>query len=110
MLIEDTEGRLPVWLAPVQAVIINISDKQAEYAEDVEKILKKQGVRVETDLRNEKIGYKIRHHTLRRVPYMLVVGDRELADNTAAVRTRDGNDVGIIPVSQLYQRLWRDGT
>jgi threonyl-tRNA synthetase len=110
MLIEDTEGRLPFWLAPVQAVIMNITDKQAQYAHDVQKMLKKQGVRVETDLRNEKIGYKIRHHTLRRVPYMLVVGNRELSDKTAAVRTRDGDDIGAIPVSELHQRLWRDIT
>ena len=108
MLIEDTEGRLPFWLAPVQAVIMNITDKQTAYALNVQKILKKQGVRILTDLRNEKIGYKIRHHTLRRVPYMLVVGDRELADKTASVRTRDGDDIGAIPINELHPRIWRD--
>ena len=98
ILLEDTEGRLPVWLAPIQAVVMNITDQHAPYASEVEKELKKQGVRAETDLRNEKIGYKIRHHTLRRIPYLLVVGGREVADRTIAVRTREGRDLGAIPL------------
>ena len=98
ILLEDTEGRLPVWLAPIQAVIMNITDQHAAYASEVEKALKKQGIRAETDLRNEKIGYKIRHHTLRRIPYLLVVGGREVADHTIAVRTREGRDLGAIPL------------
>lgn len=101
ILLEDTEGRLPVWLAPIQAVIMNIADQQMAYASEVEKVLKKQGVRVETDLRNEKIGYKIRHHTLRRVPYLLVIGGREVADHTIAVRTREGRDLGAIPLDEF---------
>ena len=101
MLIEDTEGKLPTWLAPTQVIIINITEKQANYAKSIEKILKKHGVRAETDLRNEKIGYKIRHHTLRRVPYMLVVGDRERDNETVSVRTREGDDLGTIPVSKF---------
>jgi threonyl-tRNA synthetase len=101
ILLEDTEGRLPDWLAPIQAVIMNITDQHAAYAGEVEKALKKQGVRAETDLRNEKIGYKIRHHTLRRIPYLLVVGGRELADNTIAVRTREGHDLGAIPLNEF---------
>ncbi|MBL10201.1 MAG: threonine--tRNA ligase [Acidiferrobacteraceae bacterium] len=101
MLIEDTEGKLPTWLAPTQVIIINITEKQANYAQSIEKILKKHGVRTETDLRNEKIGYKIRHHTLRRVPYMLVVGDRERHNESVSVRTREGDDLGTIPVSEF---------
>ena len=101
MLIEDTEGKLPTWLAPTQVIIINITEKQANYAKSIEKILKKHGVRAETDLRNEKIGYKIRHHTLRRVPYMLVVGDRERDNETVSVRTREGDDLGTVPVSKF---------
>ena len=101
ILLEDTEGRLPAWLAPIQAVIMNITDQHAAYASEVEKALKKQGVRAETDLRNEKIGYKIRHHTLRRIPYLLVVGGREVADHTIAVRTREGRDLGAIPLGEF---------
>ena len=105
ILIEDTEGRLPVWLAPVQAVILNITDRQREYALQTEKLLKKQGLRVETDLRNEKIGYKIRQSTLQRIPFMLVVGDREVAEGTVAVRTREGQDLGSLAVEGLLASL-----
>jgi threonyl-tRNA synthetase len=105
ILIEDTEGRLPFWLAPVQAVILNITDRQRDYALETEKSLKKQALRVETDLRNEKIGYKIRQSTLRRVPYLLIVGDREMAQGQIAVRTREGEDLGVIPVKELSERL-----
>ncbi|MGA1696125.1 MAG: threonine--tRNA ligase [Arenicellales bacterium] len=105
ILIEDTEGKLPFWLAPVQAILLNITDKQSEFVLDTEKRLKKQGLRVESDLRNEKIGYKIRQSTLRRIPYLLVVGDREKAEGTVAVRTREGQDLGTIAVSELHQQL-----
>ena len=98
ILIEETEGRLPVWLAPWQAVVMSITDHQADWVREVQKILEKQNVRVISDLRNEKIGYKIREHTLHRVPYLLVVGDREVADRTVAVRTREGKDLGAMSV------------
>ncbi len=98
ILIEETEGRLPVWLAPWQAVVMSITDHQADWVREVQKILEKQNVRVFLDLRNEKIGYKIREHTLHRVPYLLVVGDREVADRTVAVRTREGKDLGAMSV------------
>ena len=105
ILIEDTEGRLPFWLAPVQAVILNITDRQRDYALETEITLKKQAIRVECDLRNEKIGYKIRQSTLRRIPYLLIVGDREMAQGQIAVRTREGEDLGAIPVAELSERL-----
>ncbi len=104
ILIEDTEGKLPFWLAPVQAIILNITDRQQAFALETEKYLKKQGLRVETDLRNEKIGYKIRESTLRRVPYLLVVGDREVEQGSVAVRTRDGEDLGTVAVSDLLDK------
>jgi len=94
ILIEHTEGRMPLWLAPVQAVVASITDAQGERAREIEQWLKAQGIRALADLRNEKIGYKIREHTLQRIPYMLVVGDRELETGAVAVRTRDGRDLG----------------
>src|SRR5690606_34184140 len=88
ILIENYEGAFPVWLAPEQAVIMNITDNQAEYVEKVEKSLKNKGFRAISDLRNEKIGFKIREHTIQKVPYLLVVGDKEVETNTVAVRNR----------------------
>ena len=105
ILIEQYEGRFPFWLAPVQAVVINITDNQAEYAQNVAKSLKDQGVRAELDLRNEKIGFKIRAHTLDRVPYLLVVGDKELENGTVAVRTREGKDMGAMPLESLVELM-----
>ena len=105
ILIEEFAGSFPLWLAPVQAVIMNITDKQAEYGQIVEENLKKQGIRVISDLRNEKIGFKIREHTIRRVPYILVVGDREMETNTVAVRTRDGKDLGSMSIETISERL-----
>ena len=105
MLIEHYEGKFPLWLAPVQAVVMNITDKQAEFAEKVHQTLENQGFRVETDLRNEKIGFKIRAHTLSKVPYLLVVGDKECESNTVAVRTRSGEDLGSLPLDELSARL-----
>lgn len=101
ILIEEYEGKFPLWLAPVQAVVMNITDNQAQYAGKVCESLNKQGFRVETDLRNEKIGFKIRAHTLSRVPYLLVVGDKEVENGTVAVRTQDGKDLGSMPLDAL---------
>ncbi|MDH4022445.1 MAG: threonine--tRNA ligase [Gammaproteobacteria bacterium] len=105
ILLEHHAGRLPTWLAPVQAVILNITDRQAKFAGQVQETLKNQGVRAEADLRNEKIGFKIREHTLQRVPYLLVVGDREAQNSEVAVRTRGGKDLGTMPVDRLVQGL-----
>ncbi len=105
ILIEHYAGALPVWLAPVQAVVLNITDRQAPYAREVEESLKNQGVRIKSDLRNEKIGFKIREHTIQRVPYLLVVGDREAESATVAVRTRSGKDLGSMSLQALSQGL-----
>ncbi|GMR20293.1 MAG: threonine--tRNA ligase [Gammaproteobacteria bacterium] len=105
ILIEEHAGAFPVWLAPVQAVVLNITDDQADYVCSIEKNLKKQGVRVETDLRNEKIGFKIREHTLARVPYLLIVGNREVENGTLAARTRTGEDLGTMTVEEFVNRL-----
>jgi threonyl-tRNA synthetase len=105
ILIEHTSGRLPTWLAPVQAVVLNITDNQAEYVRKVTETLKNQGLRVAADLRNEKVGFKIREHTLQRVPYLLVAGDREAGSNSLAVRTRNGKDLGAMSVETIAQRL-----
>jgi len=99
MLIEHHAGAMPAWLAPVQAVVMNITDAQADYVARVAKDLANQGVRVEPDLRNEKIGYKIREHTLQKVPFLLVAGDREREQGTVAVRTRAGEDLGTMDLA-----------
>lgn len=101
ILIEHYEGSFPAWLAPTQAVIMNITDKQAPFAEEVEKTLNSQGFRTKVDLRNEKIGFKIREHTLLKVPYLLVIGDREVETRSVAVRTREGTDLGSMPIEQF---------
>lgn len=105
ILIEHHAGSFPSWLAPIQAVVANITDAQADYVEEVRKTLANQGFRVESDLRNEKIGYKIREHTLQRVPYLLVVGDRERDNGAVAVRTRGGEDLGTMSVAQFADKL-----
>ena len=105
ILIEHYEGRFPLWLAPVQAVVLNITDRQAEAVRAVEQSLKNQGIRAISDLRNEKIGFKIREHTLQRVPYLLIVGDREAEAGTVAVRTRSGEDLGTMTLDALVERL-----
>ena len=105
ILIEHHAGRLPTWLAPVQAVVMNITDGQAEYAAQASDFLKNHGFRVESDLRNEKVGFKIREHTLQRVPYLLVAGDREAGSNSLAVRTRSGKDLGAMPLEAVATRL-----
>ena len=101
ILIENYEGAFPFWLAPEQAAVINITDSQAEYAQEVTKSLQNNGFRVICDLRNEKIGFKIRGHSIQRVPYILVVGDKEKESRTVAVRTRDGEDLGSMPLEQV---------
>ena len=108
ILLENTAGFLPPWLSPTQAVVLTITDAQHEYARKVEKMLVAQGFRVKSDLRNEKIGYKIRHHTLQRVPYLLVIGDKEVENQQVAVRTRAGEDLGAIDLEVFADRLNRD--
>jgi len=108
ILIENHAGALPMWLTPVQAVIMSITDGQADYARDVAQTLKKQGFRVETDLRNEKINYKIRENSLQKVPYLLVVGDKERQAGMVAVRARGGVDLGAVPLQSFIERLQSD--
>jgi threonyl-tRNA synthetase len=105
MLIEQYEGKFPAWLSPVQAVIMNITDNQADFATNVQETLTKQGFRVETDLRNEKIGFKIRAHTLSKTPYLLVVGDKEVESGSVAVRTLAGEDLGSMTVDAFTELL-----
>ncbi|KFN51585.1 threonyl-tRNA synthetase [Arenimonas malthae CC-JY-1] len=105
ILVENHAGAFPAWLAPVQAVVMNITDAQADWAETVRKTLVNQGFRVQSDLRNEKIGYKIREHTLQKVPYLLVVGDREKENGMIAVRTRSGEDLGTLSVEDFLAKL-----
>ena len=108
ILIEEHAGSLPTWLAPIQVVVLPIAEGQAEYAAQIEKSLKNQGFRVESDLRNEKIGYKIREHTMQRTPYLLVVGQREAGEGTVAVRTRAGEDMGSMTLEAFVEVLAND--
>jgi len=110
VLIEHYAGSLPVWLAPVQAVVMNITDAQADYARSVARRLDELGFRADADLRNEKIGFKIREQTLAKVPFLLVVGDREVEEGTVAVRQRDGNDLGTMRLEAFADKLgqWVD--
>ncbi|MFZ6742396.1 threonine--tRNA ligase [Undibacterium sp. JH2W] len=105
ILIENHAAALPLWLAPVQVSVLNISESQAEYSQSVAEILKKQGFRVNTDLRNEKITYKIREHSIQKLPYILVIGDKERDANTVAVRTRGNLDLGVMPLDAFIARL-----
>jgi len=105
ILIEHHAGNLPAWLAPVQAMVLNITDAQAGYAGEVAQTLVDKGFRVQADLRNEKVGYKIREHTLQKVPYQLVVGDRERETGAVSVRTRSGEDLGSMPLAAFAERL-----
>jgi len=105
ILVENYSGAMPLWLAPVQAVVLNISEKQADFAQEVVQTLRQVGLRAEADLRNEKITYKIREHSLNRLPYQLVVGDKEKEAGMVAVRTRGGQDLGQMPVASLVERL-----
>ena len=105
ILIENYAGAFPVWLAPIQAVVISITEKQSEYAKKVAEILKNQGFRAEVDLRNETIGLKIRDHAMQRVPYQIILGAREQDENTVAVRTREGEDLGAMSLENLIERI-----
>jgi len=104
-LIEQHAGTMPVWLSPVQIVVMNIASRHEQYAEKISTELEKQGFRVKKDLRNEKIGFKIREHSMQRVPYLLIVGDKELENNTVAVRTQKGEDLGSLSVDELSREL-----
>jgi threonyl-tRNA synthetase len=108
MLVEHHAGALPAWLAPVQVAVLNITDSQADYAQEVAKTLQNQGLRVQVDQRNEKITYKIREHSLQKLPYILVVGDKERAAGAVAVRARGNQDLGVMPVEAFLQRIAQD--
>ena len=108
ILIENHAGAMPVWLAPTQVVVLNISENSAAYAQQIQQSLKKQGFRVESDLRNEKITYKIREHALQKLPFLLIVGDKESEGNTVAVRARGGVDLGVMPLDAFVARLQQD--
>jgi threonyl-tRNA synthetase len=108
ILIEQHAGALPAWLAPVQVVVASITEAQAEYAASVVKSLQKQGVRASLDLRNEKINYKIREHSMQKVPYILVVGDKEKANGAVAVRARGNQDLGVMPLADFLQKIATD--
>ncbi len=105
ILIEQHAGNFPLWLAPTQVIVMNITDRQSEYAENIRRELAAQGLRVKIDLRNEKIGFKIRDHSMQRVPYLLVVGDKEMESQTIAVRTQQGEDMGSLSVNELVELL-----
>ena len=108
ILIEHYEGAFPAWLAPTQAVIANITDKQSLFVKKVHQSLRNKGYRVDADLRNEKIGFKIREHTIQKVPYLLVVGDKEVENQTVAVRARNGEDLGSMSIEAFEQLLAHD--
>ncbi len=110
ILVENYAGALPVWLAPLQAIVLTITENQAEYAKSVEKRLREQGFRVHSDLRNEKISYKIREHSLQKVPYHIVIGDKEMQAGTVAVRARGGEDLGVMSLDAFAERLRKEST
>ena len=108
ILLEHHAGALPLWLAPTQVAVLNITDRQADYVGEIMQLLANQGVRCEADLRNEKIGFKIREHTLQRIPYLLIVGDRELESRVVAVRTREGMDLGSMSLDEFIGKIRRE--
>jgi threonyl-tRNA synthetase len=108
ILIEQHAGAMPVWLSPVQAMVCNITDAQADFVQKVEKRLVSAGIRASADLRNEKIGFKIREHTIQRVPYLLVIGDKEVENEAVAVRTREGKDLGAMSVEAFMRLIQTD--
>ncbi|HUR90004.1 MAG TPA: threonine--tRNA ligase [Ramlibacter sp.] len=108
MLVENHAGALPVWLAPVQVAVLNITDSQADYAREVAKTLRNQGLRVDEDLRNEKITYKIREHSMQKLPFILVVGEKEKAAGAVAVRARGNQDLGAMPLEAFIERIAKD--
>lgn len=105
ILLEHYAGKLPLWLAPIQMVVMNITDKQSQFVGEIVSQLKKHGLRVKSDLRNEKIGFKIREHTMTHIPYLLVVGDREVASRTVSVRSQSGKDLGSMSIEQLIDHM-----
>ena len=105
ILVENYAGLMPVWLAPMQATVLNIADAHAEYASEVVEILKKSDIRCDSDLRNEKITYKIREHSIQRTPYLLIVGDKEVEKNEVAVRTQKGEDLGSMPINSFVKYI-----
>ena len=107
-MIEHYEGAFPTWLAPTQAVLANITDKQSPYVKKIHESLKNSGFRVDADLRNEKIGFKIREHTIQKVPYLLVIGDKEVETQTVAVRARSGEDLGSMSLEAFEAVLNND--
>jgi threonyl-tRNA synthetase len=108
ILIEEYAGHFPLWLSPVQIVILSIADRHAEYAQNIQQKLEKQGFRVKTDLRNEKIGFKIREHSIQRTPYLLVIGDQEVETESVAVRTQKGEDLGSLTLAALSEHLHKE--
>ena len=108
ILIEEYAGLFPTWLSPTQVVVMNITDKQSEYVTEIVNKLKKFGIRAKADLRNEKIGFKIREHTLKRVPYQIVVGDKEVDAKEIAVRTRKGVDLGKMTIESFLETLTQE--
>ncbi len=108
ILVEHYAGYFPLWLAPVQVAVLNITDSQAEYAKEVVQGLEQQGLRVVADLRNEKIGFKIREHSMQRVPYLIILGEKELESRTVSLRTQKGEDLGLFSLPELNQRLAED--
>ena len=105
ILIEEFAGSFPYWLAPIQVVVMNITSGQEDYVNSLIKNLAFFGVRAIADLRNEKIGFKIREHTIQRIPYLLVVGEKEVANQTVALRTREGQDLGTLSIRDLVEKL-----
>ena len=108
ILVEHYAGLMPLWLAPIQAIILNITDSHIKYSQEIIEILRKNNIRCESDLRNEKITYKIREHSIQRIPYLLVVGDREVQNKQVAVRTQKGEDLGLMSLDDLIKRLKKD--
>ena len=108
ILIEEHAGALPTWLSPVQVVVLNITDAQADYCQEIAKTLQNQGLRVQLDLRNEKITYKIREHSLQKPPFILVVGDKEKASGSVAVRARGNKDLGVMSLAAFTAQITSD--
>ena len=104
-MIEQYAGTFPLWLAPIQVIVMDIADRHAEYATEITKILENQSVRVKIDLRNEKIGFKIREHSMQRIPYLVIIGDKELEEKTITVRTQKGEDLGSLSIDKFAEQL-----
>ena len=108
ILIEQHAGTFPLWLSPVQVVVLIIADRHADYATEVLHLFEQQGIRAKIDLRNEKIGFKIREHSMQRVPYLVIIGDNELKEQRITVRTQKGDDLGSLAISEFTQRLTQE--